>query len=480
MKKGEVKRRTFFKYAGLLSTCMLLGGSCKPRKLLGKGTSAKIYKSINEAAYQTPMVDAHEHFYTEKLRLSAKSMVSRQCNDWTILLNHYLNSDMQVSGMSNEDYKLFFSPDVDPSDKWKYLAPVWEYVKYTGYAQAVRLTIKELYGIDDITKTSVPQLQKGYMSLLKPGYYKKILQQTRANIESCQVDPLSGYPVMKSEYPDFIMSDLKVNELINQPGKKELAEESGINPATLSDWHSVIDYWFNTYGKYVVATKISLAYGRRIDFIPTEADVVAGTYAKVIQDQDISREEKKALEDHLFWYVVNKATDFNLPVKIHVGYLAGQNSMKLERVKQNPSDAAALCRNGKSTRFVFFHISYPYYEEMLAVAKHYENAYIDMCWSWIINPISAKEFLKKFIVTVPNNKLIVFGGDYRAVESTVGHAILARNGIVQALGELIDESYLTESEAIHLAEPLLRGNCFQIFDLKAKKNLLENMNWDRI
>jgi hypothetical protein len=43
---------------------------------------------------------------------------------------------------------------------------------------------------------------------------------------------------------------------------------------------------------------------------------------------------------------------------------------------------------------------------LLAVAKQYSNAYIDMCWSWIINPVAAKDFLKKYLVTVPANKLL--------------------------------------------------------------------------
>jgi hypothetical protein len=117
---------------------------------------------------------------------------------------------------------------------------------------------------------------------------------------------------------------------------------------------------------------------------------------------------------------------------------------------------------------------------MLAVAKHYTNAYVDMCWSWIINPVSAKEFLKKFIVTVPYNKLIVFGGDYRIAESTVGHAILTRNGIIQALNELVNEEFLSQDDALGLVEPLLRGNCYEIFDIKGKTNLLKGLDWNKV
>jgi predicted TIM-barrel fold metal-dependent hydrolase len=480
MDKNKTDRRNFLKHSGLYSTGLVLAGAHSFSGTPGPGVKRKFSNSIQEAVYQTPMVDAHEHFYTEKLRLSGEPMISGQCNDWTILLNHYLNSDMIVSGMPKDDYEKFFSPDIDPYDKWQYLAGTWEQVKYLGSAQAVKFTIKELFDIDDITASAVPKLQEAYEKLLKPGFYKRVLQQTSANIESCQVDPLSGYPVIKSEYPDFIMSDLKANNFINSPGDQVLSDEAGIDPADLGDWHRVIDFWFEKYGKYVVGIKISLAYSRRIDFEPTEADAVEATCIKVMQGQKVEDVNKKELEDHLFWYVVDKATEYNLPVKMHLGYLAGNNRMLLEDVMKNPGDASKICKHGTDARFVFFHIAYPYYEEMLALAKHYENAYIDMCWSWIVNSISAREFLKKFIVTVPFNKLIVFGGDYRAAESTVGHAMLTRNGIIRALEDLVDENFITEPEALKIVEPLLRGNCHQIYDLKSKANLLRNLDWNMI
>ena len=88
------------------------------------------------------------------------------------------------------------------------------------------------------------------------------------------------------------------------------------------------------------------------------------------------------------------------------------------------------------------HICYPYYEELLAVAKHWTNAAVDMCWSWIINPVAAKDFLKKYLVSAPANKILTFGGDYLFVEQVLGHALIARHGIALALSELVEEGWL--------------------------------------
>lgn len=123
------------------------------------------------------------------------------------------------------------------------------------------------------------------------------------------------------------------------------------------------------------------------------------------------------------------------------------------------------------------HIGYPYDEEMIALAKHYSNAYIDMCWSWIINPLACKEFVKKFIVTAPINKLLPFGGDYIPVEPVLGHAEMARMGLAQASAELVSERWLLMGDALDLVEPILNGNARRLFRLNAKSESLKTVPW---
>jgi predicted TIM-barrel fold metal-dependent hydrolase len=102
---------------------------------------------------------------------------------------------------------------------------------------------------------------------------------------------------------------------------------------------------------------------------------------------------------------------------------------------------------------------------MLSIAKHYPNAYMDMCWSWIINPLAAKDFLKKYLVTAPANKIFTFGGDYIPVELVPGHAAIARQGIAQALSELVDESWMTLKEAMSLTDVIMHQNARTLYRL---------------
>jgi uncharacterized protein len=428
--------------------------------------STDLRKQIFRRVWQTPFIDTHEHLIEEKDRLDAKNL---PCDDWSLLLWQYIRNDMLSAGMPAEIQKQFFSPQTDPLEKWRLLEPYWPTIKNTGFAQAVCITIKELYNIEDFSPSIIGSLQAAYLKTRRPGFYKHILRDC-ANIESCQVNGPSSSPFTPSAMPDLLMKDLSIRYMIECKKMDYLSEPTGITVNNLSDWHRVIDWWFDRYGDQAVAVKTQHAYSRDIDHPWTPADTVEKTFKAMLDKIPITDQQEKSIQDHLFWYAVNKATEHNLPVKIHIGYIGG-NRMPLARLAKNPHSAADLCfcalkdDHVPKARFVFMHICYPYYEEMIPIAKNFVNAYIDMCWSWIINPVAAQDFLKKFLVTAPINKILTFGGDYDTVETVLGHAMMARRGIALALAELVEVGWLSLPAALDLIPPIMHANARKIFRL---------------
>ena len=433
-------------------------------------------KTISEHVFKAPLVDTHEHLIEEKQRLDGTTSSRVPCDDWALLFSHYLNSDLLVAGMPQADMNRFLSPKVEPAAKWKLIAPYWPAVKNTGYAQAVRIACRELYGVDDISAATVAKLQAGYEKTRRAGFYRRILCDL-ARIESCQVNSLTGEAFKESDMPTLLMQEISIVGMFAGPSFKQYAPATGIDVKALSDWHNVINWWFERYAKYAVAVKSQNAYSRDIDYARVPAEKAEPVFVKVLQKEPVSGDERKLLEDHLFWYAVEQATRHALPVKLHTGYYAGQNSMPLGRLQHNPSSATDLCRLSPDTQFVFMHIAYPYYEEMLAVAKQWANAHVDMCWSWIISPVAAKDYFKKHLVTVPANKVLPFGGDYIPVEPVLGHATIARRGISQALFELVDEGWLTLNDALELVDMVMHGNARRIFRLAQKTEALKTVEW---
>lgn len=416
----------------------------------------------------TPLVDSHEHLQDEWERLRDKKNCIR-------LFSHYLGDDFVSAGLDRDSVFGEKNEKKDPVELWRLLEPYWNAVKNTGYGRAVRITIKELYGIDTLNESVIPPLQKAFEELAVPGFYEKILRG-HCNLESCQVDR-GAYT--ETTQPTLLLQDINIYGFQTGSVSKERTKRVGINEIKdLNDYHRFIEAWFQKYGRYATAIKSAIAYGRGLDFDQVPAELVEEPFKKKRDDQPVTPEEDKLIQDHLFWFCVEQANQYQLPVKLHTGYYAGSNSMKVSRVEQNVAQAADLCLRSPKTRFMFMHTAYPYGHELISVAKQFSNAYVQTCWAWIIDPVGTKNFLKQYIVAAPSNKIHTFGGDYLGVENVVGHARIARNGVFAALDELVDEGYLDQEEALELVEPLLRGNARKIFALETKYEAVQNVPWD--
>ncbi|PKP02542.1 MAG: hypothetical protein CVU11_11610 [Bacteroidetes bacterium HGW-Bacteroidetes-6] len=415
---------------------------------------------INEQISKIQLVDTHEHLIDESERLNCmKPLIP--CDDWTTILGLYTKFDFVSSGMSQKEVDLISSPEPNPMEKWKIVQPYWNSIKYTGYGQVIQHTINDLYGIRELQENSIPELQEKYISYRKKGFYKETLE--RANIKCCIVNP-PGRPFQETELPDLLYQDIDAMGMIRMDFEK--LNENIVSQITgLTDWLEIINWWFDKYADNAVGVKIGMAYFRRLDFNKTAIETANPLFLKKIEGRELNETEEKTLQDYLFWYVADKATKHKLPVKFHTGHQAMNNFMNLENIMFNPVDCANLCRLSPDTQFVFFHISYPYYEPMISLAKHYSNAIIDMCWSWTINPVASIDFLKKYIMTSPVNKLMAFGGDDLYVENLVGHAKIARQGIAKALSELVHDKWITENDALEIAERIMKKNAENIYGI---------------
>ncbi len=480
MQKGQsrhtsVSRRSLIRKGGVIGaagvTASLMTGC--------GGTSPGPARSdalatIRKRVEATPVVDTHEHLIEEEARLEGRHPRIKS-NDWSFLLSHYLDSDLIASGMPEETYDAFFSVNTAPEEKWKLLAPYWPRVRETGYGQAVRIALERLYEVRELSAETVGKVQAGYERIVRPGFYRKVLQEL-GNIESCQVNFLDK-PFSESRQPTLLMQDISILGMHMGPDIEAYAPAAGIDVKDLQDWHLVIDWWFDKYAPFAVAVKSQAAYSRNIDYADVPAERVEKVFRKKLNGEPVGLPEQKALEDHLFWYAVRKATEHDLPVKMHTGYYAGVNHMRLGRLQGNAAAASDLCRMSPDTRFVFMHIDYPFHSDLIAVAKHYTNCHLDMCWAWILSPVASVAFLKEYLVTAPANKVLTFGGDYIPVEPVLGHVTLARRGMTQALASLVDEGWLSLDSAVDLVEVIMRGNAREIFRLDEKTRRLQHPPW---
>ena len=128
-----------------------------------------------------------------------------------------------------------------------------------------------------------------------------------------------------------------------------------------------------------------------------------------------------------------------------------------------------LLANYLDARFVLMHTAYPYTQELVALAKHYPNVYVDLCWAWSIDPHSTRDFVRRTIHAVPSNKLFVFGGDTFWPAAAVAYAQQARRYLTHTLQAEIEDGFLNDRQALALAARFLSENQFACFRLAEKK-----------
>lgn len=434
---------------------------------------------LRDLILTAPIVDTHEHLVEESSRLRPVTDEDRASPfsfniRWRqkglgVLFSHYMDSDLVVAGMPEADLQVLWDPDAEPGDKWRRAKPYWERAKNTGYGLNVRESLLALFGEGDITDGNWEALDGKLRALVKPGFHDLVLRQV-SNIDHCQVNSLETEPFMETGEPDLLLQDIAFSSIANVGNVDALAERMSRDIATIDDWEEAIAWAFDQWGPKAVAAKSNQAYNRPLDYALVSKDEARGAFERLRKGGGAVRDgDWKAVSDYSFHESVRHATRHGLPVKLHTGYYAGHNGMPLSRLRTNASDMCALCAAHRDARFVFMHITYPYQDEAIAVAKHYSNAWIDMCWAWAVNPAASLRFLKEFLVAAPANKVFPFGADYGVAELVPGHGRMARRGIARALAELVDEGWLHHGQCEGIARRLLAQNAYELFPIERAK-----------
>ncbi len=419
---------------------------------------------VRDAIDTLRIVDTHEHLDEEATRL-------RQPNNLTRLFKFYAFDDVATAGLSPEAQQRFYDPEVSGQEQWKLIRSIWPFVRHTGYCQAIRLSIKELYGIDDLRDDTIEPLLERIARRNRPGVLRWILEDV-CGIECCLVNAIDAPPgdlCRTTAHPGLFLFDLGVAPLCANDLKVEPYEKfSGIACHNLADWKRILDFYFTRWGGQVVAIKNQCAYWRTLKFDDVPESEAAPLFEKwLLRKEAVTGAERKAVQDFNFHYCIRRAIDLNLPVKIHTGYHAGQGYMDMSLFQ--PKDLANLFRQYPRARFDLFHIGYPEHLDVVALVKQYGNVWADLCWTWIIDPQASLQFVRHALSALPSNKMFGFGGDYGFADVAYGHSRIARDGIALALSEAVREGRLTRADAKAVARRWLRENAMEFYRIQEKR-----------
>ena len=72
-------------------------------------------------------------------------------------------------------------PDVSAKDKFRAFNEYWRYARFTGYGEALRIAVRDIYGVEEISDRTIERLNEVIRDRNKPGLYRDVLKK-RARI----------------------------------------------------------------------------------------------------------------------------------------------------------------------------------------------------------------------------------------------------------------------------------------------------------
>ncbi len=420
-------------------------------------------KRIQNAVNAIRLIDTHEHLMSESEALASPA-------DFSILFTNYQVSDLISSGMEqNKAFSTLKGKGTKLDEKWLAAKEGWANIRTTAYGRSVLISAKELFGIDDLNDQTYAELSRRIQESHKKGYYETILKE-KSKIDACLIMEYntSNPRDVEHEGPCNFRRFFVYDRYVSFFGYDKMNSRFGVGKkiSSLKAYESFVDSIFEQDVKLgIQGAKFGIAYYRTLKFedVPREKAEAVFEKMKANPQQLFPFEEAKPLQDYTFFHLLSLCDKYKLPVQIHTGLQTGSGN---EITNANPAGLAKAFFKFPGVKFCLLHAGYPYGGEMATLAKNFPNVYIDMAWSALISPAYTKRYLQEFIETVPNNKIMAYGGDSQTVEGAYGAAVLARETVASTLIQMVRESYLTEQEALDVAKKILRENAINIYNLK--------------
>lgn len=427
------------------------------------------YEALRDYVDTIKVVNAHEH------QRWPSAYDGQAVNLYMLLAYSYLQHDLISAGAAELKPEVAMQRDLE--DLWKTYGSFFDFSRNTSYYSQFLVGFKLLYEFSDpsFTQENVRALSEQIAANYsrREEWYEKAFH--RAGFEIMFVDQYwnAFNTEIDSRYFALVFN---INPLVGSISEREKltakeapadtnifkrAESEGRPIKTLDDYLAAADRLFQEFQEHnVVCLKNSLAYRRSLDFANVSEADARTLFAR--PSSSLSGDEKKALEDFMFHWIVKKSIALDLPIQIHTGYLAGNGNI-LENGR--PTKLNNLFLEYPQAKFVLFHGGYPWTGEYAALGKMFSNVYLDFVWLPQISREAAVQGLDEMLDTVPYNKFF-WGGDCHFIEESAGSLIFGKDVVSQVLARRVERGLIGEVLAREVARHILRDNAIHFFKLK--------------
>jgi hypothetical protein len=412
-----------------------------------------------------PVIDTHEHLPF------AESDRPRDVDVLREYLSHYLSADLVSAGLAPASLERAKDPRVPLAERWKCVEPFWEACRFTGYARALDIAVRGIYGIDGIRGGTIAPLDEAFRASLAPGHFRRVLK----DLCRIEVSLLDGFTGRFERDPDLFRRMWQPSYYLmpGPPKRRGIPWVEGVigRPVrALEDWLEGFDRELDeAVASGIAGLKCALAYERSIAFPSVPLAEAREAFAAGIaawdrggRAPDATMPLPQPAQDFVMHHWLRRAGERGLACQFHTGLQEGNGNLL---ANSDPMLLNPLFLEYPRVRFDLFHIGWPFTEAATAMCKNFSNVFMDMCWAHIISPVAARRALSGFLDALPFTKISAFGGDYLFVDGVFGHLLMARENVARVLAEKVREGTFDLEQALAIARAVFHDNPARIFGL---------------
>ncbi|MDE2949211.1 MAG: amidohydrolase family protein [Chloroflexota bacterium] len=211
--------------------------------------------------------------------------------------------------------------------------------------------------------------------------------------------------------------------------------------------------------------KSIIAYRTGLDIDPGSRSLDQGRVAleKLRRARGRGGDPVKRLRDHLFCRAIERCIDFDVPFQVHTG----MGDWEVHLAACRPALLLELLRYPayRACKFLLVHSGYPYHAEAGYLANVLPNIWCDISEGLPFAGNAGKRIIAEVLEMAPISR-VCYGSDvYGSPEPFYISALLGKQALGQALGELIEDGFLSVAEAHEAAGMILADNARELYGI---------------
>lgn len=425
-------------------------------------------------------IDTHEHIGVEDGVCDDWRQTDRRRRGlWDIVFGAYLGGVFWCAGELEPPTLLY---NDDEEEVWAWLKPRLAIVRNVGTYRAMMRGLDECYSFPerDLTEENwrplSEKVRRCYESRTRMEWYAEAAAKTRVERMLRFVDTIyySQYRPALDEteaeierrlfgsisYVDFFLN-LTGTESPHPPAVSALLVLLGLDfEFTWAFVRQAIETYFEFLAgdDGTVAVKFACAYWRSLEFREPDESSLERAWPERGTEADVSFREN--FEACVMNEICRRAGEHGIPVIFHTGL--GNDDVRAG----HPVHLLPLIDRHPGTTFVLLHASFPYWQELAAIAGRRSNVMFDMSWSPLLSRNTFANLFSQAVELVQGTKFLI-GHDVSTIEHMAGTHRITVEAITEVLAAKVQQGYYSPGAAEQMVRLLARENAERVFRLSS-------------